>query len=225
MLTLCVAPTATILRLQDIAAWMLLHHASAGAGSALDAIINNAASTCLGSLQDRHASAQDHVQSATLFALLCRTETQKETLLRMRANGRAAPQLLLAAVLKRTAEVSVRECAAKSLEQLTSEPALAQVRFTKTTFVTVSSSVQSHVCCVRGAYVSKALCAHSAGCAQVALTMLPSTLPWQQLAGVINSRFEKSSLRGHVAHFAANLLGAVSAPPIMRLIGGFPHFP
>ena len=106
---------------------MLLHHASASAS--LAAIVINAASNCLSSMQDRHVSSQERVRTATLVALLGKSDTQKEALLHMRSNGCAAPQLLRTLLLNRTADVSARKYAAKSLKLLTNHVKLAQVGF------------------------------------------------------------------------------------------------
>ena len=52
---------------------------------------------------------------------------------------------------------------------------------------------------------------------QVAVSLLAYPVPWQQLAGMINSWLEKSALRGHIAHFVANLLQTVSLRECHRI--------
>ena len=71
--------------MQEIAAWMLLHHSSVSSNT--EPIISGAAGTSLAAMLDATKSAKDRGTAAALFAQLAKTEVQREQMLRLRVAG------------------------------------------------------------------------------------------------------------------------------------------
>lgn len=115
-----------IAQLQDVALWMLLHHA-ASPEKAADILAGGAGTLCLAVIQDAAASAATRAGAAALLDALSQAEGQQEALLRLRSGGRNAPQILLSIALSNEAGVAVREHSARALAQLTAAPDGTQV--------------------------------------------------------------------------------------------------
>jgi hypothetical protein len=111
---------------KDIAAWMLLHHASST--SATDGIVTGAAGTCLSIMFDSSANIKDAARPLRSSRSSARTRRRK-VMLRLRAGGKSVACALLALVLNRSAAAVLREKAARCLDLLTATLAAAQVRF------------------------------------------------------------------------------------------------